>query len=183
MGLVAGGSLRDFPSVKIRWAWLALVGVLLQFAPVSGEQGFAVLLGSFLLLLLFAFVNSRVPGFVLVATGLCLNALVISANHGMPVTREVLLRSNQAATLPDLTRNGGEKHHLATDSTVLLPLADVIPVGSPIDQALSLGDVCVHIGIGWFIVVAMDPRRRLSVSPRSHASHPALQARGPEDVA
>jgi hypothetical protein len=158
IGFLLRGGLRDFPSVKLRWGALALVGVLLQFAPVSGDLGFWVLVLSFVLLLAFAAINARAPGFLLVATGLCLNALVIGSNHGMPVTREALVRSNQAATLPDLLHHGGEKHHLADTDTVLLPLADVIAIGHPIDQALSLGDVCVHVGIGWFIVIAMQPR-------------------------
>jgi hypothetical protein len=158
LGFLLRGGLRDFPSVKLHWWALALAGVLLQFIPVSGELGFWVLLLSFVLLLAFAAINSPAPGFLLVATGLCLNALVIGANHGMPVTREALVRSNQAATLPDLLQHGGEKHHLADTTTVLLPLADVIAIGHPIDQALSLGDVCVHVGIGWFIVIAMQPR-------------------------
>ena len=164
LGLVSGGTLRDFPSVKLRLAWLAAAGVFLQFVPVSGDLGFGVLLLSFALLLAFAAVNLRSPGFVLIATGLCLNALVIGLNHGMPVTREALIGSDQAQTLPDLVRNGGEKHHLADTRTVLLPLADVIAVGHPVDQAVSLGDVCVHLGIGWFIVVAMHPRRNVASS-------------------
>ena len=170
IGFLAGGTLRDFPSVRLRLAPLAIAGVLLQFVPASGDLGFAVLLLSFALLLGFAVVNLRSPGFVLITTGLVLNALVIAANHGMPVTREALVRSNQAGTLPDLVRNGGEKHHLADTRTVLLPLADVIALGRPIDQALSLGDVCVHLGIGWFIVVAMRPRR--------YVPSPALERAG-----
>ena len=35
-GMLAGGTFRDFPSVKIRGAWLALAGVVLQFIPVGG---------------------------------------------------------------------------------------------------------------------------------------------------
>ena len=36
-GLLAGGTLRGFPSAKIRAGWLALVGVVLQFVPVGGR--------------------------------------------------------------------------------------------------------------------------------------------------
>ena len=33
IGSLAGGTFRDFPAVKIRGAWLALAGVVLQFIP------------------------------------------------------------------------------------------------------------------------------------------------------
>ena len=36
IGSLAGGTFRDFPSVKIRGAWLALAGVVLQFIPLGG---------------------------------------------------------------------------------------------------------------------------------------------------
>ena len=157
-GLLAGGTLRDFPSVGIRAAWLALAGVVLQFVPVGGTLGTVLLYASFAALIAFAVVNVRVHGFVLILVGLALNALVIVANQGMPVTRDALEHSNQSATLADLIANGGAKHHLAGDGTVLLPLGDVIPLGAPFDQAISVGDVCVQLGAAWFIVASM-PRR------------------------
>lgn len=159
VGLIMGGSFRAFGSFRVRWAWLALVGVAIQFAPVSGTVAYVTLLASFAMLLVVAAANLRTPGFVLILTGLCLNALVIVADHGMPVTREALVRSGQAGTLTDLVQRGGAKHHLAGEETRLLLLGDVLGVGRPIDQAVSLGDVCVHLGIGWCIVVAMQPRR------------------------
>ena len=160
-GLVTGGTLRDFPSVKIRLAWLALTGVVLQFIPFEGIIATVLLYASFAILIAFAIVNIRAPGFALIAIGLALNAAVIVANHGMPVTRNALEASNQSATLADLVANGGAKHHLADRGTILLPLGDVIPLGTPFDQAISVGDVCVQLGAAWFIVSTM-PRR----SPR-----------------
>ena len=158
-GMLAGGTFRDFPSVKIRGAWLALAGVVLQFIPVGGAAATVLLYASFAALIAFAALNIRAHGFALIMVGLALNAVVIVANHGMPVTRNALERSNQSATLADLVANGGAKHHLADDGTILLPLGDVIPLGAPFDQAISVGDVCVQLGVAWFIVFAM-PRRR-----------------------
>jgi hypothetical protein len=157
-GLLAGGTLREFPSARIRSAWLALAGVVLQFLPVGGITGVIVLFASFAVLIAFAALNLRAPGFALILAGLALNALVIVANSGMPVTRHALVASGQSGTLTDLVANGGSKHHLAGDGTVLLPLADVIALGAPIDQAISIGDVCVQLGAVWFIVFSM-PRR------------------------
>lgn len=163
VGLIMGGTLRAFGSFRVRWAWLALVGVAIQFAPVAGTAAYFMLLASFVMLLAVAAANLRTPGFVLILTGLCLNALVIVADHGMPVTKEALVRSGQAATLTDLVQRGGAKHRLAGEETRLLLLGDVLGVGWPVDQAVSVGDVCVHLGIGWCIVVAMQPRRYLGL--------------------
>ena len=158
VGLLTGGTLRDFPSVKFRDAWLALAGVVLQFIPLGGVIGTALLYASFAALIAFAALNVRAQGFALIVIGLALNAVVIVANQGMPVTRNALEGSNQAATLEELIANGGAKHHLADGGTILLPLGDVIPLGAPLDQAISVGDVCVQLGAAWFIVASM-PRR------------------------
>ena len=170
IGLLAGGSFRSFPSVQIRWWPLALIGVILQLLPIGGEAGFWALLGSFGLLIVFAIVNLRAPGFILILTGLLLNALVIAANHGMPVTARALARSDQLSTLNDLKHHGGAKHHLADDGSVLLPLADVLAVPSPIAQVVSVGDVCVYLGVGWFVVVALQPGYRPAIRRSSSAT-------------
>jgi Family of unknown function (DUF5317) len=162
VGLVTGGSLRAFPSIALRWWGLAIVGVVLQFVPVPVVLAYAVLLLSFATLLVFTFINLRAAGFVLIFVGLMLNAVVIVANHGMPVTMRALAASGEVTTLHELRTNGGAKHHLAEGSSVLLPLADSIGIGTPIDEAVSVGDLCVQLGVGWFIVAALRPR------PSSH---------------
>jgi hypothetical protein len=164
-GFLTGGTLREFPTVQTRWWWLALVGVAMQFVTGGGALETALLLGSFVVLLAFVALNLRAPGFALILLGLVLNAAVITANQGMPVTRHALVASGQSETLPELAADGdGQKHFLADDDTLLLPLGDVIPIGSPVRQAISIGDICVHLGIAWFIVMAMrrrEPSRAL----------------------
>jgi Family of unknown function (DUF5317) len=157
-GFLAGGTLRGFPSVKVRGAWLALAGVFMQFIPSGGTLGTWLLYASFVALIAFAVLNVRTHGFALILIGLALNAIVIVANQGMPVTRDALAGSNQSETLNDLIANGGAKHHLADAGTILLRLGDVIALGTPLDQAISVGDVCVQLGAAWFIVFSM-PRR------------------------
>ncbi len=159
VGLVLGGTLRDFPVVRLQHGWLAFAGVGLQLLPVSGTLGFAALIVSFLALLAFVGFNLRAPGFAVVLIGLSLNALVITVDHGMPVTSEVLVRSGQSDTLASLEKDGGAKHHLARPGENLLFLGDVIAIGAPVRQAISVGDAFVHLGVAWFIVGAM--RRRI----------------------
>ncbi len=162
VGLLGGGSLRAFPSVPLRWWGLALVGVVLQFARTSEGFAYAALLVSLALLLVFAFVNLRAAGFILIFVGLLLNTVVIVANHGMPVTREALGTSGATSTLEELRTEGGAKHHLADDGSLLLPLADSIGISAPIDEAVSVGDLCVQAGVAWYLVVALRPRRTSS---------------------
>ena len=86
---------------------------------------------------------------------------MIAANQGMPVTLHALEASGQGDTAGELATNGdGQKHYLVVDGdgTRLLPLGDVIALGDPVRQAVSVGDIFVHLGIAWFIVMAM--RRR-----------------------
>ena len=98
VGLLTGGSFRYFPSIPLGWWSLAIGGVVLQFLPLGGDAGFWTLVASFVLLLAFALLNIRAPGFILIFCGLLLNAIVIFANHGMPVAREALIRSGQEMT-------------------------------------------------------------------------------------
>jgi hypothetical protein len=169
VGLLTGGTLRDFPTVKFRDAWLALAGVVLQFIPIRGSLGTALLYASFAALITFAILNIRAQGIALILIGLALNAVVIVANQGMPVTRDALEGSNQSTTLAQLITDGGAKHHLTDDATMLLPLGDVIPLGRPFDQAISIGDICVQLGAAWFIVFSMPRRHPRTVGTKAAA--------------
>jgi hypothetical protein len=167
IGLATGGRLRGLGIAPIRWVWVALVGVALQYLVIRGPWAFPVLLASFACLLAFALANVHQPGFAVILVGLALNALVIAANHGMPVTRAALADSGQSASAHELiTDADGAKHRLAGDGTVLLPLADVLGIPQPVGQAVSPGDLLVDLGIGWFVVAAM---RRPSAQPAATA--------------
>ena len=50
------------------------------------------------------------------------------------------------AVMTFLASGEDPKHHLADESDVLLPLADVIPVGSPFNIVVSAGDVVSYVG-------------------------------------
>jgi hypothetical protein len=159
IGIVFGGSLRNFPTIRVRWWALAFAGILLQFFNPAGALGHAILLISFALLLVFAGLNVGAPGFLLIVVGLALNTLVIAANGGMPVAREAIERSGQESALADLRADGGAKHHLADDGSVLLTLGDAIGISRPIGQAVSVGDLILDVGIAWYIAAATLPPR------------------------
>lgn len=173
IGYAIGGSLRNFGGDRLRWPLLAVAGLALQLWPVSATAsalGFGLLMGSFGLLFVFGVLNIRNAGFPLILIGLCMNALVIGVNHGMPVQRQALVRSGQGATLVLLEKEGGAKHHLAGPGDHVLFLGDVIPVPKPVGQVVSLGDVATYTGVMWFVVASMQPSRR----PREESETPEV---------
>jgi hypothetical protein len=162
LGWGFGGRLRNLGTVRIHLWPLAFVGLILQVVPfhrLEGRLGETLPLGALLLsyavLLFFVAVNWRLRGFVLIGIGLLLNAVVISANQGMPVSEYAVRQSGQAAAIANLASSEDPKHHLAGQGDVLLPLADVIPVGSPFNIVVSLGDVISYVGAASFLTATM----------------------------
>jgi hypothetical protein len=165
LGYLAGGRLSGFERFRLRWWFLAFAGLALQLAPVPDSIAAGCLIASYALLLLFAAANLRAPGVWLILIGLALNLAVIAPNGGMPVSREALVNSGQGSTLAELESGAGTKHHLETSDDVLTPLADVIAIGSPINQVASVGDVLVYAGLIWLIVGVMRGARRVDPAP------------------
>jgi hypothetical protein len=165
-GFVMGGRLSNLGGLSIRWAPLALVGLTMQMVNPPGRWPLVMLLGSFILLSIFALVNIRTAGFGLIAIGVAMNFLVIGANGGMPVSTHALVASGQADTVADLTNDADSyvKHHLADEGDVVLWLGDVIALPPPISQAISLGDIFTYGGVGVVIVSGMR-RRRADLEP------------------
>jgi hypothetical protein len=162
IGYLTGGRLKNLGGYVLKWWWLALGGLLLQLVPYPESfpdwMAIAALLLSFAMLLVFAWVNRRKAGFVVILFGLALNTLVIAVNQGMPVTHEALVNSDQEDLLDYLIKHGGAKHHLATDNDKLLALGDVIGIPKPFGQAISIGDVFVYVGLIVAIAGAMRER-------------------------
>jgi hypothetical protein len=163
VGYLLGGRLRNVAELQLRWPALALVGLALQFITGPGDTvPLACLYLSFVLLIVFTVANIRVFGFPLILAGVLCNLLVIGANGGMPVSAHALVASDQGQFLGDLENNPYPKHHLATEDDLLRFLGDVIPVPTPVAQAISLGDILTYGGVGMVIVGAMRtmPSRR-----------------------
>lgn len=164
VGIALGGDIRTLSEIKLRWWPLALVGLGLQLVPVPSMNGqldhwlaVGLLVASYVVLLAFVAMNFRLVGFPVIAAGFALNLLVISVNGGMPVTDHALRQaygSGYAPEVAQLQEHGGAKHHLARDDDVLVSLADVIPVGAPLHQVLSPGDIVFMMGVFWVIAAA-----------------------------
>jgi hypothetical protein len=157
IGLAFGGGLKPLAEAQFKWWPLAIVGLALQLVPVPSRPGEAdhllgvgLLVASYIVLLAFVALNLRYFGFWFVAAGFALNLLVITLNGGMPVDDHALrvaYGSEYQATLHSLVASGGAKHHLQRPSDVVTPLSDVIPVGRPVGNVFSVGDMVALFGV------------------------------------
>jgi hypothetical protein len=152
-------------SPNLRLIWLVPIAFLPRWLAFSlpttrkligDNSAAAALVGSQVLLLIFAWLNRSQPGFWALGLGLALNLLVITLNGGlMPVSPELVAR-----LLPDAppgTWQVGERLGwnvvLSTTNTRLWWLSDhlVTPTWFPFQKALSLGDVLVAGGAFWLL--------------------------------
>jgi hypothetical protein len=165
-GLALGGSVRGWERVSLRWWGLAPLGVALQAVPVPtgwhdrDTIGASLLVASYIILLAFVVANRRARGASLIGAGLVLNLAVVAPNVGMPVSPDAVRvaagDSAQAVHLPQ----DETKHHVMTHEDVLRSLGDVIPVPPPFRLVLSVGDVLLYAGIGWFVIAVTRGRFR-----------------------
>jgi hypothetical protein len=158
VGYLLGGRLRNLSHVTLRYPAAGVAGLVLQVLPVRGTVGFFVVIASLVLMVVFAGANWRLAGFALVAAGLWSNLLVLALNDGMPVTASAFVASGQTEGLDDL--GAGGRHHLATPDDDLVFLGDAIALPSPINRAVSIGDLVAYAGAMWFVVTGMRAHGR-----------------------
>jgi hypothetical protein len=125
---------------------------------MAGALAVPLLVVSFVGLVAFVLVNIRYWGFELILAGVLLNLLVIGVNGGMPVSRAALIASDQRDTIDDLRNVDTAKHHLAGDDDRLVFLGDVIALPSPVEQAISVGDLFTYAGVALFLAMGMRGR-------------------------
>jgi hypothetical protein len=162
VGLALGGTFRNLSELRLRLWPLAILGLALQQVPIrSPDQHWlavALLIASYVVLLVVVVVNLRVPGFRIIAVAFALNLVVVSVNGGMPVSAGAIRVAwgarGAGGLIEALERSGGEKHHLQRPDDILVPLSDVIGIGPPISQVVSPGDILFLIGVGWVLASA-----------------------------
>lgn len=156
----AGANPRLLIDVRLRWTVLVLAAlaaqILLFEVHVHLPAGISMTdahLASYVLLLVFAVRNIRVPGFALAGLGLASNAIVIFLNEGrMPVST--------AAWADSAVARGHAFAHgvynnvaAASSSSHLAFLGDVfaIPHSLPFANTFSIGDVLLVAGATFFV--------------------------------
>ena len=153
--------------IPLRYLWLVLAAVILQIpllrsvtGPVSDFRVQQILfLISFVLLLVFIWINRHLNGVLVIGAGVILNLVVILANAGfMPISPETLLRINPGTELSAWQANlhyGGSKDIiLGKGDTNLWFLSDIfiIPSPFPFPVAFSVGDIVIAIGIIYLLM-------------------------------
>jgi hypothetical protein len=151
LGLRWGGSASELLSWRpALWEALAagvVLTVALDVLPVSGGWAATLSIAAMGLLLVFAVVNVRVGGMVLVVAGLGLDLLVAVLNWGTPVSvvaleRAGILGPEDLGPGEQLVLTGGRE---VADGATLGLLGHVIPL--PWGQVVSIGDVLVLVGL------------------------------------
>lgn len=150
-GLAFGRSWRPLAAVEIRWFPVVIASLVARVvAAFAGPIGFPLYVLALAGTAASAAANVRLRGAVLVAIGGALNLAVVLLNHGMPVDLGAV--ASVGASMPT-----DALHVVASDSTILRPLADVIAVG--IARAVySIGDVLIACG-GFLVPFVLLIRR------------------------
>ena len=171
LGLLAGGRLEGLAALRLRWAWLAVAGLLVQVVlfsetgnKLAGASAPTIYVASTLAVLVAVVRNFRITGMPVVALGSLSNLLAISANGGfMPADPAALHAAG-------LDGPGSHTNSIVLENPALEPLTDIfaIPASLPLANVFSVGDVLLGIGIVVVIVAAM--RRR---EPAEEAVRPA----------
>ena len=163
LGLLAGGSLGNLGSIRLRSAWLLAFAVAIRYgtegllnAGVAQAEALRLplLATAFAVLLVALWINRGYPGLSLAFVGILFNATVIVVNGGyMPIWE------------PSLRAAGFGPDDISTTIHTLLPasldasfllhlgaLADVIPIPLPfIQNVASVGDAFLTAGLAFFL--------------------------------
>lgn len=148
VGAARGGKLRNLTEIRVVGWWLLPLSFLIlaasNFVPESsGDLAVGLVLGSYLPLILFVWLNRELTGLWIAGLGVLMNFTVIALNGGMPVLEEAARLAGETGELIL-----DSKHVLLTEETRLPFMADIIPLPNAV---LSLGDVFLAIGVGVFL--------------------------------
>lgn len=167
VAVIRGGRLVNLADIELRAWWLLFLALVLQVAtrwlPDSGwaeEAGVAMVLLSFLLLMVMVLLNRSKPGMWIAGLGVLMNFIVIALNGGMPVLAGAAeVASGFTVSNPDLS--GTFKHVPLDETSRLTFFADVIPLRlAGIGEVISLGDIFLALGLGVFLEHELRRPRR-----------------------
>jgi hypothetical protein len=156
-GLLMGGRIGALAELRIRWAWLAVAGFVVQLAifaeplgSLIGAAGPAFYVASNLAVLAAVLRNLGLAGMAVIAAGAACNLAAIVANGGfMPADPAALA---EAGIDPS-----GLTNSIVVADPALRFLTDIfaIPSWFPLANVFSVGDVLIGIGVATTIALAM----------------------------
>jgi hypothetical protein len=167
LAVLRGGRLVNLGDIELNAWWLLFLALGLQVGTRvlpdetwSEWVGVAMVLLSFVLLMIMVVLNRSARGMWIVGLGVLMNFVVIAANGGMPVLAGAAeVASGFTVTNPDLS--GTFKHVILDESSRLTFFADVIPLRlGGIGEVISLGDVFLALGLGVFLEYELRRPRR-----------------------
>lgn len=151
--------------IELKGWWLLFIALGLQagtnwLPEGSLNLGVAMMLTSYVLLLIMVWLNRSKPGMWIAGTGVLANLIVIAINGGMPVLAGAAeVASGFTISEPDLS--GSFKHILLDESSRLTFFADVIPIRlAGIGEVISLGDIFLALGLGMYLEHELRRPRR-----------------------
>lgn len=141
---VTDGTYLRLAETRFSRGWLLAVGLGIQILLAAvdlpsarlNDVGIAALLLSYVGVLGFCASNLRTRGIAVIGLGIALNALVIALNLGMPYT-----------VVNGLPRETTIKHRPERKTDILPVLSDRFAYGSPLNAAISIGDLVLGVGI------------------------------------
>ncbi len=165
IAVLRGGRLVNLGDIELKGWWLLFIALGLQagtnwLPEGSLNLGVAMMLTSYVLLLIMVWLNRSKPGMWIAGTGVLANLIVIAINGGMPVLAGAAeVASGFTISEPDLS--GSFKHILLDESSRLTFFADVIPIRlAGIGEVISLGDIFLALGLGMFLEHELRRPRR-----------------------
>jgi hypothetical protein len=160
-GLLVGGKVDRLAELRLRWAPLAVLGLVVQLAlfadPISaavGDAAPAIYVASSAAVLAAVLRDVRVPGMALIAIGAASNLAAILANGGF-------MPADPAALDSVVQLSPGYSNSVVVANPALRPLTDLfaLPAAFPLANVFSVGDVLIGIGVAATIVFAMRAAR------------------------
>ncbi len=145
------GRLSALAELRFRGTWLLALSIAVQILVISVVPGPRSMLresayiGSYVVAVVFLWLNRRIPVLWLVGVGAAMNLLVIAANGGvMPAAAHALIRADLPLSVPRFFTNSALLAHPR-----LAFLGDVfaIPASWSLSNVFSPGDVCIALGL------------------------------------
>lgn len=164
-GLVTGGSAARLGDLRLSWAPLIVLAMIVQMLLFSSPLGNALggtaplaYVASNLAVLVAVAANLAIRGLPVVLVGGISNLAAIVANGGyMPVSAEALAA---AGDLPKV----GYSNSVPRVDVVLGPLTDLFSMPSwiPMANVFSVGDILIGVGVAVAVIAAMHGRGPLN---------------------
>jgi len=164
------GRIRYLTDRPIKWKGLAIGAFGIQlviFSDLPFVSAFsqsllaACHILSYVMILIFVFLNRRDLGICILGIGVLLNFIAILSNGGyMPTTAENLRMTSMAEHADALEQGKVSNNSVAMTGETLFPfLSDifVLPAWLPLSNVFSIGDVLIGIGVCIYLIRNMQP--------------------------